>query len=108
MKTTRALIRVAEQGALGATYNIGGDNEQTNLDVVYRICKLIDELAPSHHTHVNSYKELITFVKDRPGHDSRYAIDTCKIRTELGWEPTEDFTSGLRKTVDWYLDNPAV
>ena len=104
----RALIRVAEQGALGATYNIGGNNEQTNLGVVYQICELLDELAPSHHTNLKSYKELITFVTDRPGHDSRYAIDTSKIRTELGWGPTEDFTSGIRKTVDWYLNNTAV
>lgn len=98
----RALYRVASQGKVGETYNIGGHNEKQNLEVVYRICDLLDELAPSSE---GSYRRLITFVKDRPGHDLRYAIDASKIANELGWKPQETFESGMKKTVRWYLDN---
>ncbi|OOF07969.1 dTDP-glucose 4,6-dehydratase [Salinivibrio sp. PR5] len=97
----RALIKVATEGKVGETYNIGGHNEQTNLHVVESICDLIDEFLPIEH----SRRDLITFVKDRPGHDVRYAIDASKIARELGWEPQETFASGLRKTVIWYLEN---
>jgi dTDP-glucose 4,6-dehydratase len=99
----RALRLVLEKGRLGETYNIGGHNERTNLQVVHAICALLDEMAPGsqHKPHAN----LITYVKDRPGHDQRYAIDASKIERELGWRPQETFESGLRKTVQWYLDN---
>lgn len=102
----RALILVAQEGRLGETYNIGGHNEKTNLEVVQSICDLLGELAPHGcPTGVLGYRELITFVADRPGHDHRYAIDASKIERELGWIPQETFESGLRKTVQWYLDN---
>lgn len=97
----RALILVAQTGKLGETYNIGGHNEKTNLDVVETICDLLQELVPQDA----SYRDLITFVTDRPGHDQRYAIDAGKIEKELGWVPQETFETGLRKTVQWYLDN---
>ncbi len=99
----RALRLVLEKGRLGETYNIGGHNERTNLEVVQAICTLLDELVPgsSHAPHA----KLITFVTDRPGHDRRYAIDAGKIERELGWRPHETFESGLRKTVQWYLDH---
>ncbi|MCS4285285.1 dTDP-glucose 4,6-dehydratase [Pseudomonas sp. BIGb0278] len=101
----RALLTVVSQGQVGETYNIGGHNEQTNLDVVRAICALLDELAPQHPAGVSQYADLITFVQDRPGHDLRYAIDASKIERELDWVPAETFASGLRKTVQWYLDN---
>jgi dTDP-glucose 4,6-dehydratase len=100
----RALFEVVSRGAVGETYNIGGHNEKRNLEVVETICELLDELRPR-NTELGSYKELITFVADRPGHDRRYAIDAAKIQRELGWVPQETFDSGIRKTVLWYLEN---
>tara|TARA_Y100001935_G_C17310006_1_gene515167 strand:- start:4739 stop:5806 length:1068 start_codon:yes stop_codon:yes gene_type:complete len=102
----KALIKVVTEGKIGETYNIGGHNEKTNLDVVETICSLLEELAPNKPQGIKNYKDLITFVKDRPGHDSRYAIDASKIERELGWVPKETFETGLRKTVQWYLENP--
>lgn len=101
----RALCKVATEGCVGETYNIGGHNEKKNIEVVELLCELLDELAPQERGNLGSYRELITFVKDRPGHDVRYAIDAGKIQTELGWVPEETFETGLRKTVQWYLDN---
>ncbi|MDY0310463.1 MAG: GDP-mannose 4,6-dehydratase, partial [Castellaniella sp.] len=101
----RALLRVVESGVPGETYNIGGHNEQRNIDVVRAICDLLEELAPRHPAGVAHYADLITHVADRPGHDLRYAIDASKIARELGWTPEETFASGLRKTVQWYLAN---
>jgi dTDP-glucose 4,6-dehydratase len=98
-----ALMLVARTGVVGESYNVGGRNEMTNLDVVQTICDILDEMRPS----AGSYRNLITFVADRPGHDLRYAIDCSKIERELGWRPQETFETGLRKTVRWYLDNPA-
>ncbi len=97
----RALLTVLAKGQAGETYNVGGHNEHTNLDVVRRVCALLDEMAPVAHPHA----DLITFVADRPGHDLRYAIDASKIERELGWTPDETFESGLRRTVRWYLDH---
>ena len=102
----KALMKVLNEGKLGETYNIGGHNEKTNLEVVNTICELLEELAPQKPKGVKSYQDLITFVKDRPGHDLRYAIDASKIESKLGWVPEETFETGLRKTVQWYLDNP--
>jgi dTDP-glucose 4,6-dehydratase len=95
-----AIRTVLERGRVGETYNIGGWNEKTNLDIVHTVCNLLDELKPD---TAGSYSRLVTFVKDRPGHDRRYAIDARKIERELGWRPAETFDSGIRKTVQWYL-----
>ncbi len=103
----RALLIVATQGEIGETYNIGGHNEKMNIDVVRTICDILDKKVPPAGTPFKSYRELITFVVDRPGHDHRYAIDASKIARELGWEPKETFETGLEKTVQWYLDNKA-
>ena len=99
----RAIMRVLEAGRVGETYNIGGWNEKPNLDVVRSLCAVLDELQP--RADGQSYAEQITFVKDRPGHDKRYAIDARKIERELGWKPQETFESGIAKTVRWYLDH---
>lgn len=102
----RALVKVATEGIVGETYNIGGHNEKRNIDVVHILCELLEELAPEQKpAAVVSYKDLIVFVKDRAGHDVRYAIDASKIECELGWIPEETFETGMRKTVQWYLDN---
>ncbi len=101
----RALYTVLLKGKTGNSYNIGGSNEQRNIDLVELICRIMDELMPN-SLGLGSYRELITFVADRPGHDMRYAIDASKIKQELGWMPKETFESGFRKTVAWYLDNP--
>lgn len=101
----RALLKVVSEGKVGETYNIGGHNEQKNLDVVHSICALLEELAPQKPAGIARYEDLITYVQDRPGHDLRYAIDASKIERELGWVPQETFETGLRKTVQWYLDN---
>jgi dTDP-glucose 4,6-dehydratase len=99
-----AICEVLANGRLGETYNIGGWNEKSNLEVVNTICQILDGLRP--RTDKKSYQEQIIFVKDRPGHDRRYAIDASKIEKELGWRPVETFDTGIRKTVQWYLDNP--
>ncbi|MGZ7846671.1 dTDP-glucose 4,6-dehydratase [Haemophilus sp. SZY H57] len=101
----RALYKVVTEGKVGETYNIGGHNEKANIDVVRTICLLLEELVPNKPTGVEKYEDLITYVKDRPGHDVRYAIDAAKIARELGWKPQETFESGIRKTVEWYLNN---
>ncbi|GEN24188.1 dTDP-glucose 4,6-dehydratase [Halomonas cupida] len=101
----RALIKVAMEGVNGETYNIGGHNEKQNIEVVQTLCSLLEELAPAKPNGITHYTDLITYVQDRPGHDLRYAIDASKIERELGWTPQETFESGLRKTVQWYLEN---
>ena len=99
----RALYKVVTEGVVGETYNVGGHNEKQNIEVVKTICKILDELKPQ--ANGQTYESLITFVKDRPGHDLRYAIDATKIQNELNWTPTETFETGIRKTVQWYLNN---
>jgi dTDP-glucose 4,6-dehydratase len=109
----RALIKVATEGEIGETYNIGGHNEKQNIEVVDSICEILDELAPINENdniknsklNIQNYKDLKVFVTDRPGHDMRYAIDAGKIQKELGWKPQETFESGIKKTIQWYLDN---
>jgi dTDP-glucose 4,6-dehydratase len=98
-----AIRRVLEKGTLGEVYNIGGWNEKPNIDIVNTVCALLDELQP--RADNNSYREQISYVTDRPGHDRRYAIDASKIERELGWKPAETFDTGIRKTVLWYLEN---
>ncbi len=101
----RALLTVALKGEVGETYNIGGNNEVQNIQVVEKICDILDTLIPDRLNGLSSYRELITYVQDRPGHDVRYAIDNTKIKSQLGWEPKESFKSGMQKTVEWYLSN---
>jgi len=101
----KALLLVLKEGVCGETYNIGGHNEKTNLQVVNHVCDLLNELCSEKPEGIENFKELITFVDDRPGHDTRYAIDALKIKNDLGWVPEETFESGLRKTVIWYLNN---
>ncbi|MET2950658.1 dTDP-glucose 4,6-dehydratase [Vibrio owensii] len=101
----RALYKVVTEGKIGETYNIGGHNEKANIEVVKTICSLLEEFRPNKPAGVESYESLITYVKDRPGHDVRYAIDATKIARELNWTPEETFESGIRKTVEWYLNN---
>lgn len=101
----RALYKVVTEGEIGETYNIGGHNEKANIEVVKTICSLLEEFRPNKPEGVESYESLITYVKDRPGHDVRYAIDATKIAQELNWTPEETFDSGIRKTVEWYLNN---
>ena len=98
-----AIHKIIEKGEIGETYNVGGNNEIKNIDIVKTICNLLDNIRPSEN--LKSYQELITFVKDRPGHDLRYAIDSSKLQNKLGWSPKETFETGIRKTIDWYLDN---
>ncbi len=98
-----AIHQVIQKGRVGETYNIGGNNEVRNLEIVETICDILDEIRPT--PSLNSHRDLITFVKDRPGHDFRYAIDAAKIKTELGWTPKHTFETGIRETIQWYLEN---
>ena len=98
-----AIYTIIEKGKIGETYNVGGNNEIQNIEIIITICSILDEIQPS--ANGNSYTDLITYVKDRPGHDFRYAIDSSKLKNELNWSPNETFHSGIRKTIDWYLEN---
>jgi len=98
-----AVYTVLQHGEIGETYNVGGNNEIRNIDIVKTICAILDEMRPS--PNGKSYGNLISFVKDRPGHDFRYAIDASKIKTELGWTPKETFESGIKQTIEWYIEN---
>ena len=100
-----ALAKVITNSEVGETYNIGGNNEKTNIEVVQKICEILEELLPNKPNSITNYSDLITFIDDRPGHDKRYAIDSSKIQNELGWTPKESFESGLHKTIEWYLRN---
>ena len=99
----KAISTILINGDPGETYNIGGNNEVKNIDIVNHICSILDRLKPRHNK--NSYKDLITYVEDRPGHDFRYAIDSSKIQNKLGWKPVETFKSGINKTILWYIEN---
>jgi dTDP-glucose 4,6-dehydratase len=101
----RALLHVALTGKISETYNIGGHNELQNIDVVKTVCSILDELVPSKLNGIDKYEQLITYVGDRAGHDVRYAIDATKIANELNWTPDETFATGIKKTIQWYLDN---
>ena len=103
----KAIMKIFYRGKIGETYNVGGNSEQKNIEVVRLICRILENLHPDKPDKVERYEDLITYVTDRPGHDKRYAIDSCRIQTELGWMPEENFASGLYKTVQWYLDNNA-
>ena len=100
-----ALMNIVQNAKVGETYNIGGNNEIQNIEVVKKVCSILDELIPNKLNGMGSFSELITYVKDRPGHDVRYAINANKINKDLGWEPQENFESGIRKTVEWYINN---
>jgi dTDP-glucose 4,6-dehydratase len=101
----KAIIKIFNKGKVGGTYNVGGLNQKSNLEVVKNICEILENLMPTKPKGINKFQDLITFVKDRPGHDKRYAIDASKIINEIGWSPEENFDSGLQKSVKWYLDN---
>lgn len=101
----RALVKVVAEGKIGETYNIGGNNEKQNIEVVQTLCAILDQKVANKPNGIDSFSTLITYVKDRPGHDLRYAIDATKIKNQLGWQPAETFESGIAKTVDWYLAN---
>ena len=102
----RALYKIVTEGNIGETYNIGGHNEKTNIEVIYAICDILETILPDKPNGIEHYRDLITHVTDRPGHDIRYAIDASKIQKELSWTPIESFETGIKKTVEWYINNP--